>query len=147
MGNTLFVEVKMHATQISLNSSQQNSQKLNLCHPEIFSLSASTDRIGSLQRCSRQPEPLTNGNEYIYTMMFLIENFVLDDNSESERMNITMSKLSKLKNETIFINYIEYKVLAKWNEKDVNVASGMKFKNFVENGVEKACIGCSKLSG
>lgn len=44
VSNTLFAEVKLHATQIGLKYSEQDRQKLNLCDPEIFHLNANIDR-------------------------------------------------------------------------------------------------------
>lgn len=38
-------------------------------------------------------------------------------------------------------------MVAKWNEKDLDVDRGMQFHDFIEDGVEKPCHGCSRMSG
>lgn len=78
----------MHVTQISLNQTDQDNEKLNLCDPQIFSLKGNFDKAVSVdnskikkQRCIRQVEhdAAQGGNEFIYTVQLLVDDFVLED--------------------------------------------------------------------
>jgi hypothetical protein len=87
------------------------------------------------------------GNEFTYAVQMLVDDFVLEDASDLAQLNISLSKLAEVQNETIFINYFNYAVLTKWNDKDADVTNGMQIKEFADGTRLRSCKGCSRLEG
>ena len=95
----------MHVTQISLNQTDQDKEKLNLCDPQIFSLKGNFDKATGKDnskikkhRCVRHVESDAGqgGHEFTYAVQMLVDDFVLEDASDLAQLNVSLSKLAEV---------------------------------------------------
>jgi hypothetical protein len=100
---------------------------MNLCDTEILKLDYFLNQVGTptdsipknknhesinngQRKCTRIKQSGSQGNEYLYSIQFIINDFVIDDTREQELVNLSFEGLSDIKNETILINYFSYQV-------------------------------------
>lgn len=60
-------------------------------------------------------DPLNSFNDFSYSVIYKINNFIIENPRQLVMLNQTLVGLDHHQNETIIINSFSYKVITKWN--------------------------------